>query len=396
MRVESFTPYAVRLPLRKAFAHASHRRTSSDNLVVCCRLADGTEGWGEGVPRDYVTGETLDTALATLQLSALAEQLTHDCHDWSGVLAGCQALKFPSTADKDDPRDCRSNAVRCAVELSLLDAYGKFFGEPVSAAVAHFPVAASILGTRAMVRYSTTIATQTVAGARLAAIKMRLYGFGQCKVKVGLADGRDLARVRTIRRWLGRRVDLRVDANEAWSPDEAARRIAELSTCHISSVEQPVPHAEIAALAGIRGSTAVPIMLDESLTSPIDAQTAIDAGTCDLFNIRLSKCGGFLRSLQIAALARQAGLGYQLGCHPGESGVLSAAGRHWATAVAGIRYLEGSYDRHLLVENITREDLTFGYGGRAPALTAPGLGIEVDRAALDRCAIQNLDALEVA
>jgi len=123
-------------------------------------------------------------------------------------------------------------------------------------------------------------------------------------------------------------------------------------------------------------------MLDESLTSVADAENAIRNGTCDLFNIRLSKCGGFLNSLRLAAMAHAAGLGYQLGCHPGESGILSAAGRHWATTVKGIRFLEGSYDRHLLKRLLTREDITFGYGGRAPALTGPGLGITVDEAAL--------------
>jgi muconate cycloisomerase len=77
-------------------------------------------------------------------------------------------------------------------------------------------------------------------------------------------------------------------------------------------------------------------------------------------------------------------LGYQLGCQVGETGILSAAGRHFATSVAGIRFLEGSYDRHLLAERLTREDVTFGYGGRASALAGSGLGVSVDPQALAR------------
>jgi muconate cycloisomerase len=99
-------------------------------------------------------------------------------------------------------------------------------------------------------------------------------------------------------------------------------------------------------------------------------------------NIRLSKCGGFLASLRIAAAAHAAGLGYQLGCHPGETGVLSAAGRHWACSVDGVRYLEGSYDRYLFRRLVTNEDMTFGYGGRAAAITRPGLGATIDSKAL--------------
>jgi muconate cycloisomerase len=78
------------------------------------------------------------------------------------------------------------------------------------------------------------------------------------------------------------------------------------------------------------------------------------------------------------ALAHRSGLGLQLGCHPGETAILSAAGRQVASRVDGVRYLEGSYDRHILRENLSRDDITFGYGGRARPLTGPGLGIEVD------------------
>jgi len=131
-------------------------------------------------------------------------------------------------------------------------------------------------------------------------------------------------------------------------------------------------------------------MLDESLTGMADAQAAIAGNTCDLFNIRLSKCGGFLSSLRLAALADAAGLGYQLGCHPGETGMLSAAGRHWACSVANVRYVEGSYDRYLFRRLLTNEDVTFGYGGRSPALTRPGLGVTIDPAALDAVTVKHL------
>jgi muconate cycloisomerase len=177
-------------------------------------------------------------------------------------------------------------------------------------------------------------------------------------------------------------MDLRLDANEAWRADELRAKVEPLLKFRISSIEQPVPHSEVGRLAALRKELGVSVMLDESLTSLIDAQAAITAGTCDLFNIRLSKCGGFLNSLRLAVAAQAAGLGYQLGCHPGESGILSAAGRHWASSVAGIRYLEGSYDRHLFRQLLTNEDITFGYGGHAPALERPGLGVTANEAVL--------------
>jgi muconate cycloisomerase len=92
--------------------------------------------------------------------------------------------------------------------------------------------------------------------------------------------------------------------------------------------------------------------------------------------------------LKLAAIAQEGGLGFQLGCHPGESGILSAAGRHWACAVKGIRYVEGSYDRHLFRKLMTKEDVTFGYGGWAPAMAGPGLGVNVNPTVLNEMTIK--------
>jgi muconate cycloisomerase len=87
-------------------------------------------------------------------------------------------------------------------------------------------------------------------------------------------------------------------------------------------------------------------------------------------------------------MAHSAGLGYQLGCQVGETGILSAAGRHFACSVGGIRYLEGSFDRFLVRERLTVEDLTFGFRGWAPELTKPGLGAEINRVALTRVTLR--------
>src|SRR5262249_44923922 len=79
----------------------------------------------------------------------------------------------------------------------------------------------------------------------------------------------------------------------------------------------------------------------------------------------------------------------QLGCHPGETALLSAAGRHVASRVTGLRYVEGSYDRHILAANLTRQDFTFRYGGWALPLDGPGLGVAVDEAALEAITVES-------
>jgi muconate cycloisomerase len=273
------------------------------------------------------------------------------------------------------------------VELSVLDAYGQLFGEPVSEVLKHCAFAAPILEPRGRVRYGAVIDSGSDGLARKA-LARRLYGFRDCKVKVGRAGDDDVARFGTIRRWIGPRMDLRIDANEAWPAGKVREKLEPLTPFRIRCVEQPVAHREVSALAAVRRQIDVPVMLDESLTSMVDAEAAIAGLTCDLFNIRLSKCGGFVASLRLAARAHSAGLGYQLGCHPGETGILSAAGRHWACSVAGVRYVEGSYDRYLFRSLVTNEDFTFGYGGRAPALRRPGLGVSLNPATLAEVTIK--------
>jgi muconate cycloisomerase len=386
MQIRKLTAYIVRLPFKQSFKHASAERAASENILIRCELADGTVGWGEGVPRSYVTGETPAGCLVQLAATSVAEQLSRDCQDWPAVIALVQA--FQPTKDREDPRGCYGNALRCAVEFSILDAFGRLFGEPVSNVARHDAAAKKVLAAESsdVVEYSAVIDSGKERLARKALIR-RLYGFRHCKVKVGAPGDNDVARLRTIRRWIGPRADIRIDANEAWHADDLRTRLAALAPFNLSCVEQPLPHAEVNALAELRPLLPLPVMLDESLTGEIDARHAITHRTCDLFNLRLSKCGGFLACLRLAALARAAGIGFQLGCHPGESGILSAAGRHWATVVDGIRYLEGSYDRHLFRSLLTKEDPTFGFRGRAPALAGPGLGVTVIPAAVENVTV---------
>ncbi len=67
VRIVSMTARRVMLPLKIKVEHASHVRRESENVIVECRLSDGTVGWGEGVPREYVTGETCDRSIEILR-----------------------------------------------------------------------------------------------------------------------------------------------------------------------------------------------------------------------------------------------------------------------------------------------------------------------------------------
>lgn len=383
MKIVALTAYQVRIPLRRRIRHAAHTRTETDNLLVRCVLEDGSEGYGEGVPRDYVTGETIASAFELLQRSDLASQ-REDCRDFEQAVAWAERLQLSPVLG--DVRGCEGNASRCAVELAILDAYGRHFRRSLSDVVRL--VAPEIHQPQSRVRYSGAITTARTTKTLTAAVVFRIYRFRQVKIKVGMEGYDDRRRLGMMRRWGGRKIDIRLDANEAWTPANVVERIRALEPFGISAIEQPLPHADATVLRDVRRQVQTPIMLDESLCSRYDAERAVDGEFCDLFNIRLSKCGGFIPSLRLAQFAKQHGLGCQLGCQVGETAVLSAAGRHFAASVAGLRYLEGSYDRHLVREALATQDLTFGWGGWAKALPGPGLGIALDAEALKRVTVR--------
>ena len=390
MRLRSLTALQVRIPLRRTVKHASHARVENDTLLVRAETADGTVGWGEGLPREYVTGETIASCFQTL-----AETDFQPLTDLFGGLTEALGLldEFHLPAPPPGQRDAFGNTVRCAVELAILDAAAQADGVPLSQVTHLLPAAAAVRQQADRVRYGVAITATKPWKETVCAAAYHLYGFRQIKVKVGLPGQEESASLSRIRRSAGAGMDLRIDANEGWPVPEVAARVAALRPLGITAVEQPVRHDDVAALAALRPTLGVPIMLDESLCSLADARRAVDDGLCDLFNLRLSKCGGFVNCLKLAALAHAAGLGCQLGCMVGETGILSAAGRHFACSVAGLRYLEGSFDRHLVREPLTTADLTFARGGLAPALTAPGLGVRIDAAALRRVTQRQVELL---
>ena len=211
MRIVELEARHVRIPLKRKVTHASHVRTETDNVVVRCVLSDGTVGHGEGVPRDYVTGETIDSTLDLLKRSDLDTQLNHDCTDF--LAAVHLAERFRLAPVVGDERMIQGNAARCAVELAVLDAFGRALGEPLTRVTE--VVASELYKFRPEVQYSGVIGNPRGLKKRIYPLVYRLAGFAQVKLKVGIAGQDDVKRTKTTHRWLGRKIDLRVDANEA-------------------------------------------------------------------------------------------------------------------------------------------------------------------------------------
>lgn len=359
MKLTHFDIITVDIPMRQSVRHALAERNVARNILVAAYDETGSVGWGECCPRPYVTGETIDSVKQDLSTTILPQ------------LLGCEPDSFEQTAAVLVPlldRLARNQqAAFCAAELAVLDLAGKHFG--TSAGMVLGPVQTP------QVRYSGVIATDDIESVKTNAAFMAKFGVGDVKVKVGASLESNLEILGTARAILGDKVTLRIDANCAWSAEETIHQLAAMQGFSLTGVEQPVPGEDIEGMRTVTAAKLVPVVADESLCSLEDAGTLIREQACDIFNVRISKCGGLINAGRIDQLARAAGLACQLGAQVGEAGILSAAGRHYATRSQGVRWCEGSYGQLLLEEDITEPDVTVGPGGVAPALETDGIGV---------------------
>lgn len=366
MRVVRCELLEVDIPFKLTFKHSLHERSESNSILVKLTSDTGDVGWGESLPRDYVTGETMESVVETIRDSFLPGVLEVSHATWEESLEHAAHLEKEARARNPELPE-RIGASRCAIELAFLDLAGKHFRRSV----------AEIFGQRKRewVEYSGVISSDSRWKVIKTALKMRLGALRQIKVKVGGRDDRE--KLQWIRSMVGPSVDLRVDANAAWNVSDAIGKIQVFKQFGVSSVEQPVAAGDLAGLQAVTAAVTTPIMVDESLCSLGDAKKLVAMDACDYFNIRLSKCGGLFASLELAEFARNHDKGCQLGCQVGETAILSAAGRHFALGVAGLKYFEGSFGTHLLEQDVARENLTFRRGGIGRPLPGPGLGVNV-------------------
>ena len=376
--IVKFEIFAVDLPFQKAFKHAAAERHSSYSLFVKCTTDDGHGGYGECLPREYVTGEDRDVAFKLLRNAFLPRLLGMKFSSLEEVktfLAECDGKAPEEWGNANEPQ----TAAWCAVDLALLDCIGHALQQPVLlAGSASFP------GT---VRYSPVLSAECGFDFFKTLIKVRLYGFRQVKLKLGGPNDTQLTR--WARRVLGKHVDIRADANMAWSVEEAVSAMRDLSKYGVRSFEQPIASANVRGLARLLRESGLEIMVDEGLSDRASLRYLINERACTGVNVRISKCGGLMASLARCREALDAELEVQVGCQVGESSLLSAAHLILVSAVQRVTYAEGCFGRHLLREDPAEPVLQFRYAGRAPIRPhGAGLGVTINEDVLRRWTVQ--------
>jgi L-Ala-D/L-Glu epimerase len=243
--------------------------------------------------------------------------------------------------------------LRAALDLALLDLAGRRTGQPVWRLLGAVEAPA--------VEVNATIAAADPQRAAAEAAVAREAGFRCVKVKVGLPG--DLERVTAVRSAAGPEMSIRLDANGAWSVEEAIAALSELEPIGIELCEEPT--SGLASIERVCAQTSVPISVDESASDP----GALDRRVCDAVCLKIARRGGITGLLDAASRARTAG--YRVYLASMLDGPLGIAAALHAAVVVRPDLACGLGTLSLFEE---RSDPLPARGGRIAVPSAPGLG----------------------
>ncbi len=343
--LENARPYTI------AFKTVSEVR----NAFFEIELEDGTMGIGSGNPSEYVVGESLDQCT-----KALAENM--------GWLEGRDIFELNSLLIELHAKTPVNPAARAAVDIALHDVFLKHLRIP---AHQYFGLKVEPLQT------SVTIGIKSVEETVEEADEYYGMGYRCLKVKLGLDVEEDLERLSKIREKYGNEFVIRIDANQGYDIETTVDFYNRSEHLNIELIEQPVKANMVEEMKALPADIRKKIAADESLISPSDALNLLDGKrACEIFNIKLMKCGGIYQGQRIASIAQAAGIELFWGCND-ESEVSITAALNVAYSYPNTKYidLDGSLD---LVKDVVSGGFRIENGLMYPS-DKPGLGYEVVR-----------------
>ena len=277
MRLEEIEVIPYSLPFREPYVTARGELHERKLILVRIR-GEGLEGWARPPPSPCAAAPASSRSRprsATAAGPALLEGEVEPRRIWSAI-ARCR-----------NRGRLRRRRV-AAVDIALHDLVGRASGEPVWRLLGATEAAPVIC--------NATLPAANPAATRRMAEGWAAEGFRTFKLKVGLAG--DVTQVATVRQTLGDEVAIRVDANGAWSVDDAADRLEALARHQIELAEQPVGTFE--QMVELRRRVEVRVAADESLVSPSTPVAREELDACDVAAVKVAKVGGLGAALEIA------------------------------------------------------------------------------------------------
>lgn len=354
-RIKDVTAAPLDLALKEPFIIATGRKDHANNVLVKVTLEDGTIGYGEVAPSPYTTGDTRETAIATIN-HIRPVVVGKDASAWRLVISDARrALRMQVGAHS-------------GFEIALLDAVTKSMGVPMWKFFG---------GAQTKAESDVTLSLGTPEETGKAAAKAVKDGFRKIKVKVGMTVKTDYERVLAVRD-NAPGCSIGLDANQGFSPKDAVElaRLIDKSGIELTLLEQPVRKDDFAGMRYVREHVSVPVGADETVFTPEDAIRVVREGAADVINIKVAKAG-LVGALDIAGIARGANLGLMIGCMM-ESKIGLSASVHLVCGLGG--FLHFDLDSVFLLKPFECEG---GYELEGPvfnvANVGPGTGIKYEQ-----------------
>jgi muconate cycloisomerase len=352
----------VALPLRKPVKMAAETVTHTRNILVRIEAADGTVGWGEAASAPTMTGDTLAGLYAAVRDHLAPPLIGEDAWMRPALMRRLRSVLHGNTG------------AHSAVEMALLDLAGQASGLPLSDLVG----GALRRDVAPMWLVGNASPQEDVAEAQAKA----RAGIRFFKLKVGVKSlDTEIATALAVRKAVGPDLPICADANCGFSHSAARRYLEATRAAGLRFLEQPFDTTDMKGLAALARDTPIPLGADEGIHSLRDIEDHAAAG-CGGVSLKLIKLGGFAAALAAGALCRRLGLAVNVAAKMSESSLGTAATAHLACAVDNIDW-GVSLTHFYLAEDIVRAPLAIN-DGLVALPTQPGVGVEVDEAAVAR------------
>ena len=290
MIITGITLEVEKIPLRTPFITALRRVDDVENIRVTIHTNTPNIGYGAAPATKAITGEDLKTISKTIK-KIITPKLVGETFDLPKV------LEILHTSCKDN------SSAKAAVDMALYD---------LAAASDNSTLVEYLGATPKPLQTAVTISLKSPEEMAEDAISAFGRGFEILKVKVGGKDELDIQRIVAIREAVPE-ARLLIDANQAWGVDESLEIIKAITPLNIELIEQPVLGSDIQGLKTISQQSGIPILADEAVFTLDDAKKVIKERAADLINIKLMKCGGISKAIEIIEYCQKQGVKCMMG-----------------------------------------------------------------------------------
>ena len=345
MKIADINITSLEIPFKESFSHTSAKRDKTQSVLVRVLTDKGFSGYGEGCPREYVTQENIKTSIIFFKKYK------------KNIIKNIHSLQDLKNWIHDNEKLIDLNpAAWCAIELALLEALANEKKCSVEQLLGLSDLSESFT-------YSAVIGNDSLKIIESKINRYKNLNFSNIKVKITGNSNEDNAKCNLINAGFPS-AEIRLDANNIWRNVNDVLRYLDSITFSPNFIEEPLQALDFKEIKKFCSVQEIPIILDESFLNKNHFNEILDNSNQMIINLRISKMGGLIRSIDIAEKAKKEKINIVVGAQVGETSILTRAGLIIANQFKSIVIAqEGAAGIHLLSYDITDKPLTFGKEG---------------------------------